>query len=275
MALPFIPSDAAVLGLQAAVVAVPKPAPRLAIAERLRGPSWALVPIGSIVVVVFAIRYLSDTASGLTYLALVAVPPAAAAALGWAARGSRPLAAVAAVPLFAIAWAVPKTLAGEGAAAVLVALSSVTLGVLLASVTPTKWLKLGIVAMACADTWLVVSDLLQAPNAALIAAHPAGGLPRLQSVLFGSVSFGYGDLFVAALLGAVLASHPARQRSAAVLTLVIAALFDLLFLVLNELPATVPVALALIVVEAWPRRTRSSAARSRSTRADAIPRPAK
>lgn len=275
MALPFIPSDAAVLGLQAAVVAVPKPAPRLAIAERLRGPAWALVPIGSIVVVVFAIRYLSDTASGLTYLALVAVPPLAAAALGWAARGSRAPAAVVAVPLFAIAWAVPKTLVGEGAAVVLEALSCVTLGVLLAAVTPTKWLKFGIVAMACADTWLVVSDLLQAPNASLIAAHPAGGLPRLQSVLFGSVSFGYGDLFVAALLGAVLASHPARQRSAAVLTLVIAALFDLLFLVLNELPATVPVALALIVVEAWPRRRRSSAARSRSTRADAIPRPAK
>jgi len=273
--LPFIPSDAAVLGLQAAVVAVPKPAPRLAIAERLRGPAWALVPIGSIVVVVFAIRYLSDTASGLTYLALVAVPPLAAAGLGWAARGSRAPAAVVAVPLFAIAWAVPKTLVGEGAAVVLEALSCVTLGVLLAAVTPTKWLKFGIVAMACADTWLVVSDLLQAPNASLIAAHPAGGLPRLQSVLFGSVSFGYGDLFVAALLGAVLASHPARQRSAAVLTLVIAALFDLLFLVLNELPATVPVALALIVVEAWPRRRRSSAARSRSTRADAIPRPAK
>ena len=160
VALPFIPSDAAVLALQAAVVAAPKPAPRLAIAERLRGPAWALVPIGSIVVVVFAIRYLSDTASGLTYLALVAVPPLAAAALGWAARGSRAPAAVVAVPLFAIAWAVPKTLVGEGAAVVLEALSCVTLGVLLAAVTPTKWLKFGIVAMACADTWLVVSDLL-------------------------------------------------------------------------------------------------------------------
>jgi len=273
--LPFIPSDAAVLALQAAVVAAPKPAPRLAIAGRLRGPAWALVPIGSIVIVVFAIRYLSDTASGLTYLALVAVPLLAAAALGWACRGSRPLAALGAGALFAIAWAVPRTLVGEGAAALLVALSCVTLGVLLAAVTPPKWLKFGIVAMACADTWLVVSDLLQAPNASLIAAHPGGGLPRLQSVLFGSVSFGYGDLFVAALLGAVLASNPARQRSAAVLTLVIAALFDLLFLVLNELPATVPVALALIVVEAWPGRMRSSAARSRSTPADAIPRPAK
>jgi hypothetical protein len=239
------------LGLQAAVVAAPRPAPKLKIAERLRGPAWALVPLGSIVVVVFAIRYVADTATGLTYLALVAVPPLAAGALGWASRGARPAAALAAAPLFAIAWAAHKSLAGEAAAALLSALSCVTLGVLLASVTPARWLKVGIVLMAAADTWLVVSNLLQAPNATLVAAQPVGGLPQLQSEFFGSVSMGYGDLFVAALLGAVLASDRRRQLSAALLTLVIAALFDLLFLTLNELPATVPVALALIVEQGW------------------------
>ena len=275
VALPFVPSDAAVLCLQAAVVVAPRRPPRLAIAERIRGPAWALVPIGSIVLVVFGIRFLSNTATGLTYLAVVAVPPLAAAALGWAARGARPVAAIGAAALFAVAWAAHKTLLGEAAAALLSALSCVTLGVLLAAVTPPKWLKLGIVAMACADTWLVVSDLLQAPNASLVAAHPVGGLPQLQSVLFGSVSFGYGDLFVAALLGAVLASERRRQWGAAPLTLVLAALFDLLFLVLNELPATVPVALALIAVEAWPRVRKFSVGRSRSTPAGAIPRPAK
>jgi hypothetical protein len=108
--------------------------------------------------------------------------------------------------------------------------------------------------MAAADTWLVVSDLLQAPNATLVTAHPAGGLPQLQSELFGSVSMGYGDLFVAALLGAVLARNAARQRGAALLTLVIAGLFDLLFFAVSELPATVPVALALVVMEGWQRR---------------------
>jgi hypothetical protein len=249
------------LGLQAAVVAAPRAAPRLAIADRLRGPAWALVPIGSIILVVFAIRFASDTATGLTYLALVAVPPLAAAALGWAMRGSRPPAALLAAPLFALAWASHRTLAGEGAAALLSTLSCVTLGVLLASVTPPGWLKLGIVLMACADTWLVVSDLLQAPNATLIAAHPAGGLPRLQSELFGSVSMGYGDMFVAALLGAVLAADRQRQRGAALLTLVLAALFDLLFLAVNELPATVPVAAALIIEEVWRRRSAGVAGR--------------
>ncbi len=269
MALPFIPSDAALLALQAGVVLGPRPAPRIAKLERLRGPAWAVVPIGSIVLVVFAIRFVSDTATGLTYLALVAVPPLAAVALGWACRGARPAAALAVIPLFLIAWAGRRSLAGEAAAALLSALSCVTLGALLSMVTPARWLKVGIVLMACADTWLVVSDLLQAPNATLVAAQPGGGLPRLQSEIFGSVSMGYGDLFVAALLGAVFAPDVRRQRLAALATFVLACLFDLLFLALNELPATVPVALALLVVEAV------SARRRRSRRAGAIPLPAR
>lgn len=230
----------------------------------MRGRGWALLPLGSIVLVVFAIRYGSDTATGLTYLALVAVPLLAAAALGWTARGGRPICAIAAVPAFILAWATSGTLAGEGAAALLSALSCVTLGVLLAGLTPPAWLKLGIVAMAAADTWLVVSDLLQAPNATLIAAHPAAGLPRLQSEIFGSVSMGYGDLFVAALLGAVLAADPRVQRRAALLTLALAAVFDLLFLVVGELPATVPVALALIVIELRERVRGGAVSRSAS-----------
>jgi hypothetical protein len=251
VALGFVPSDAGLLVLQAGVVAAPRAVSSFTRLDRLRGRGWALVPLGSIVLVVFAIRYVSDTATGLTYLALVAVPLLAAAALGWAMRGSRQPAAAGAVVLFALAWAVRASLLGEASAALLSALSCVTLGVLLAAVTPPAWLKAGIILMAAADTWLVITDLLQAPNATLIAAHPAAGLPRLQSELFGTVSMGYGDLFVAALLGAVLARNVRAQRAAAVLTLAIAAVFDLLFLVINELPATVPVALALIVLEGW------------------------
>jgi hypothetical protein len=119
--------------------------------------------------------------------------------------------------------------------------------------------------MAGADTWLVVSDLLQAPNAALIAAHPGGGLPRLQTELFGSVSMGYGDLFIAGVLGALFSADPRPQRAAALLTFAFAAVFDLLFLTVSELPATVPVALALVATELWPvsgrgRRLRRAAA---------------
>jgi hypothetical protein len=242
--------------LQAGVVAAPRaiaPTERVSAAlARFRGPGWALIPVGSIVGVIFAIRYVSDTASFLTYLALVAVPILAAIALGWAMRGARPWLALLTPILFGLAWQDPGTLPGEAAGALLSGLSCVTLGVLLAAVTPSGWLKAGIVAMAAADVWLVGTDLLQHPNAVLVAAAPGGGLPQLQSEQFGVISFGYGDLFVAALLGAVLAHQPSRQRAAALLTLGLAASFDLLFLVVNELPATVPVALALLVVQARP-----------------------
>jgi hypothetical protein len=265
MALPFVPSDAGLLALQAAVVAAPRGVPQLQVLNRISGWGWALVPIASIVGVIFAIRFASDTATALTDLALVAVPPLAAVALGWAARGARPAAAIGAPVLFALAWAGSHSLAGEAAGSLLDALSCVTLGVLLGAVTPSRWLKLGIIAMAAADTWLVVSDLLQSPNATLIAARPPGGLPRLQSELFGSVSMGYGDLFVAGLLGAVLANDRRAQLRGASLTLAIAALFDLLFFAVDELPATVPVALALIVMEGA-RRMRAGGPGGRSVR---------
>jgi hypothetical protein len=208
--------------------------------------------------VIFAIRYVSSTATGLTWLALVAVPLLAALALGGAAHGGRWWLAPLFVPLFLLAWLDRTTLVGEGAGTLLCALSCVSLGWLLAAVTPPNWLKVGILAMAAADVWLVLSDLLQTPNDTLVSAAPApgSGLPQLQSESFGSISLGYGDLFVAGLLGGVLAREGRRQWPIALLTLVLAGLFDLLFFVLKELPATVPVAAALLVSEAWSRRAR-------------------
>ena len=135
-----------------------------------------------------------------------------------------------------------------------------TLGVLLAAVTPPRWLAAGIVAMAVADTALVVSEQLQRPNNALNAAHPAAGLPRLQSAVLGSAAMGYGDLFVAGALGALLAvtvGTVAAAARAALLTALLALGFDLLFFLVNELPATVPVALTLLILLAA-RRWRPS-----------------
>jgi hypothetical protein len=273
MTLGFVPSDAGLLLLQAGCVAAPRAIPRVQWLQRFRGWGWALVPIASIVGVIFAIRYASDTATWLTYLALIAVPPLAAVALGWAMRGSKPWAALGAVPLFVIAWVSKDALVGGAAGSILAALSCVTLGVLLAAVTPSGWLKVGILLMAGADVWLVSSDLLQNPNATLVAAAPVGHLPQLQDAVFGTAVMGYGDLFVAAVLGAILAQRRRLQLSGALLTLVLAGLFDLLFFVVDELPATVPVALALITLELWERRAGLlSAFRRRSTPAAATPR---
>ncbi len=254
VSLGFIPSDVAVLAVQAGMVAAPR---RVDLDRlpgwlaRLQSRWWALVPVGSIVVVVFAIQAASATADGLTWLALIAVPILAAVALGWANRGGRWWLGGLAAPLLALAWADPRSLWGQGAATLLTAFSCVTLGVLLATMCPPRWLKVGIVLMAIGDSYLVLADLLQAPNNALVAASPGPGLPQLQGVSFGDVLLGYGDLFVAAVLGGVLARERRGQWPMAVVTLALAGAFDLLFLVLHELPATVPVALAVLASEAW------------------------
>ena len=157
-------------------------------------------------------------------------------------------------PLFGLAWLDPTGLAGEAAAVILSALSCVALGVLLASVTPPRWLAAGIIAMAIADTTLVVSDLLQTPNNVLNAVHPIANLPRLQSASFGSAVMGYGDFFVAATLGALLARRDrALQVRGALLAMLLASLFDLLFFFVSELPATVPIAFTLILLALWSR----------------------
>jgi hypothetical protein len=248
--LPFWISIAILSVVQGALVALPRKLTMPTLGA-LRGRRWAIVPPLSIVGFVLVARAAEHaSAEGLTYLALCSVPPLAAVALGWLSRGAHPPLALLVVPLFAIAWADRGGLAGDAAALALSALSCVTLAVLLAAVTPPRWLAAGIVAMALADTVLVVSDLLRRPNNALNAAHPAAGLPRLQSAELGSAVMGYGDLFVAALLGALLAvaAGPAMQLRGAALTAALALCFDLLFFLVSELPATVPVALALIVL---------------------------
>jgi hypothetical protein len=261
--LPFWISIALLSLAQGALVALPRglAAPRLSF---LRGRRWAIVPALSIIGFVLIARAAEHaSAQGLTYLALCAVPPLAALALGWFSRGARPARALLVLPLFALAWADRGGLAGDAAALTLSALSCVTIAVLLAAVTPPRWLAAGIVAMAVADTALVVSDLLRAPNNALNAAHPAAGLPRLQSAALGSAVMGYGDLFVAASLGALLAvaAGSSLQLRGAALTALLALCFDLLFFVVNELPATVPVAVALVALimrrrrSAWPLGT--------------------
>jgi hypothetical protein len=262
------------LGLvQAALVALPGPLPRLPWGlDDLRSRWWALIPAMSIVVVIVTVNFYEDSATFLTYLALVAVPPLAAVALGALVRGGRPVWGIAVAPLFALAWASSGSLAGEAAATALTALACVSLGWLLVSVVPARWLRLGVYAMAAVDTWLVASDLLQGPNSVLSAASPAADLPRLQAVHFGSAAMGFGDFFVAALVGCLLAPPAGgpisldmerfsahRQVEGALLVAVLALAFDLLFFAVDTLPGTVPVAVALALTQRSGRRVAAPA----------------
>lgn len=245
---------------QGAIVALPR-AGVPALVGRLRSPLWALVPAASVVLFVALANIADrDSAHALTYLALVAVPVLAVMGLGWLMHGATPPAALLVAPLFALAWADSGGLAGEAGAVALSGLSCVALGVLLAATTPARWLRWGIIAMAVTDTALVVADLLQRPNSVLNAAHPAAGLPKLQAAIFGSAAMGYGDLFIAGVLGGLLAVEHDRVRQliGAGLVALLALAFDLLFFVVNELPATVPVAAALVLLAARPALARPS-----------------
>ncbi len=255
-----------ILGLfQAALVALPGRLPALPLGlGELRSRWWALLPAGSIVVVIAAVNFYAGSADFLTYLALIAVPPLAAVALGGLVRGARPPWALAVVPLFALAWAATGSLVGGSAATILSGLGCVTLGWLLVSLVPAAWLRWGIYAMAAVDAWLVATDLLQGPNSVLTTAAPGADLPRLQIADFGSARMGFGDLFVAALVGCLLAADgpiadamrresARRQWVCAGLVAVLALAFDLLFFAVDELPATVPVAVALALTQSLAR----------------------
>jgi hypothetical protein len=255
--------------VQAALVALPQPR-RFGWLDALRSPWWALVPGLSIVVVIGVVALEGESATVLSWLALIAVPLVVALTLGWLIHGARREWAAATVPLFAIAWAGSGSLIGDTAATALTALGCIGLGWLLVSVTPPFWLKLGIYAMAAVDIWFVAANLLQGPNATLTAAVPSG-LPRLQVVHFGDALMGFGDLFIAATLGCLL-SLPAdgltgpvrldlsarRQLLGAALVAGLALGFDLLFFAVDTLPATVPVAVALALTELIDRRRGSS-----------------
>ncbi|HEY5708898.1 MAG TPA: hypothetical protein VIS51_05845 [Solirubrobacterales bacterium] len=259
--MPFAASIAILSLVQAGLVVLPAARPLPAWLDRLRSRWWALLPALSIVVVVGGIALWSDSATGLTYLALVAVPPLAALALALLIHGSRPAWALAALPLFVLAWAAPEALAGEAAATALSGLACVALGWLLVNAVAARWLRWGIYAMAALDAALVAANLLQGPSDVLSAAAPAADLPALQVANFGAARMGFGDLFVAALVGCLLAQPADGPKSGTVFRIssrrqwvgagFVAALglsFDLLFFWVDTLPATVPVAVALALV---------------------------
>lgn len=211
----------------------------------LRHPLFAAVPLLALVGVVFWLRAAPDGASTLAEIALLGVPLLALIA---AARvGLLALALV--VAMLGVTLHDGHSLSGQIAALGLIAASCAVLGALLVEVTPPRWLGAGIAATAAVDLVLVASGLLAPASIALNSAGVTDSLPQLQRVELGPLTMGYADLFLPALVGALLATQARTRRWVALLTLCFALTAGLVFLVADRLPATVPVALALLVVE--------------------------
>jgi hypothetical protein len=211
----------------------------------LRHPLFAAVPLLALLGVVLWLRAKPDDAGALAELALLGVPLLALIA---AAR-TGPLAFALVVAMVVVTVRANHSIAGQLAALGLIAASCTVLGAVLVEVTPPRWLGLGVAVTAVVDLVLVASGFLAPATLALNSAGMTDSLPQLQRVELGPLTMGYADLFLPALVGALLATRARTRHWVALLTLCFALAAGLVFLVADRLPATVPVALALLVVE--------------------------
>jgi hypothetical protein len=213
--------------------------------QGLRHPLFAALPLLALVGVVVWLRAAPDDAGTLAEIALLGVPLLALIA---AARTSL-LALALVVAMLVVTVHDNHSVAGQIAALGLIAASCTVLGAVLVEVTPARWLGVGIAATAAVDLVLVASGFLAPATLALNSAGVTESLPQLQRVQLGPLTMGYADLFLPALVGALLAARARTRHWVALLTLCFALAAGLVFLVAERLPATVPVALALLVVE--------------------------
>jgi len=254
VSLALAPSYAALCVAQAGLVALPWRPWRLAAVPAI----GLVVPLAALAVGVAAVRGATGGADALAGLAAVVTAPLAAAC-GWTWRWPAPWAfPLLAGGLWALAWQLGDRLLGQAAAVILIAGACATLAALIASVTPSTALALGLVLLAALDVALVwgVPEVGPTTERLHVAAPPhlalPGGagahLPALQDATFGSALMGWLDLLAPALLATVLAgAGQARRWLAAAATLAAALAWGLLLSVTSPIPATVPVLAGLVV----------------------------
>lgn len=239
--------------LEGALVALPRPLALERLA-RLRSPGWALLAPGSLLVGTFGVLALPSLATGLAVLAAVATPLLAAIAAVAVVHGSRRALLLVPVAFGAIAM-VCTGLAAEVAASLLTALGCLTLGAALVRLTPARWLHLGLLCMALTDVVLLAAGIGQ-PAAALLMDALGGVHPTFHRATLGPISTDYPDLVLAAVLGGIFAGRPIQKR-AAVLVAILASSYAGLLTISTMLPATVPLIVALVLVEWGPRLGRA------------------
>ncbi len=231
-----------------ALVALPAPA-ALGRLARLRSPAWALLAPGSLLVGTFGVLAMPSLATGLAILAAAATPVLAAiAVVGVVHRGRRALLPVP-VALGAVALA-GSGVAAQLAASLLTALGCLTLGAAIVRLTPARWLRLGVLAMAAVDVILLAIGIGQ-PAMTLLHEASAGVGPVFHRAQLGPMSLDYPDLVLAAVLGGVVAGRAVQAR-AATLVAILATINGALFAFVDVLPATVPIVLALILIDCRP-----------------------
>ena len=240
--MPFVPSYAVLVVVQAALVVAPG-RPRRLWSSRVLGIG---IPVAALVVGVT----VAQVSGGADFLAALAafVTPVLAAAVGWARGWRRPWLTVLVVPpLYALAWIQLDSLAGDAARLALIAGACLAVTGLVGALAPRRWLVAGLVLLVALDIVLVWGDRQVEPamNALQAAAPPTIGrrLPELQQIDFGDATMGWLDFAAPALLGLLVA----RRFLAAVATGLTAGAWGLLLLATSPIAATPPVLAGLLV----------------------------
>ena len=253
----------AVIGLatlEGALVALPK-ADALEPLRTLRSPAWAALLPGSIVAGTFLPLAMPSMALGLVLMAGVITPLLAMVAVLEVVRGPR-----AALLALAFALAVIAALisgwAGQISATALTALGCLAVGTALARLIPRRWFVLGVLGMCLADVALLASGI--GTSAAQLMASAARRRAR-TGVQPGRHRPRLGRLPGPGARGGArgIPRRPAPSALAAVLVAVLGAAYGLLLLpIAHLLPATVPIGLALLMLESLDARRAASRART-------------
>lgn len=243
--------------LEGALVLLPRARPFPGLA-RLRAPAWAaLLPI-SIIVGTFGLLIAPGMAPSTVLAAAITTPLLAVIAVFLVVRARRLV-----LPLAAAAGGLALWATGQGGhvgTGVITALACLTVGTALQRLIPGRWLLFGVVAMSAVDIALLLAGPGYHETAVLAAAQTNFHGPRFTGARIGGTTIGYPDLFLAALLGASLAGQRA-QAWAAGLLVVFAVGYDSMLSPGLLLPATVPIALTLVVI-GFIRHRRSRARRA-------------
>lgn len=243
----FVLACAGLAVINGALVALPAPV-ALRRLERLRSPAWALVFPGILIAGTLGVLALPNMATGLVLLAGLATPPLAGIAMVAVVHGRHR--ALLVVPFVLVLAATLTGWPGQLAASLVTALGCLTLGASLVQLTPAPWLTLGVLGMCAVDVLLLVAGIGQPADALLSKA--GGALPAFHYARLGPICEDYPDLVLAAVVGGILARR-AVQRRAAVLVATLAGAYAALLTIADPLPATVPLTLALLLLELGPR----------------------
>jgi prepilin signal peptidase PulO-like enzyme (type II secretory pathway) len=201
-----------------------------------------LVAIGGGVIFLGAVP---SAVGAVTTLAAFAVPPLALFAAWHVRRAALPLAIVSPI-LWLIVWRLPTTGWTQLAGDLLIVLAAVSLGRLTGWIAPRAALVVGVLVATAVDIWQVLTVQVQPVATALATAVPARGLPALQQLEMVGATMGWGDAYLAAVLGAVVAASGRATIAAVFGTLLGGLSLGLLFNVVEFVPATVPVAVGLL-----------------------------